>query len=254
MSKSRWGGFRVGKRVFKEWDILKSSSVGSFAAPISVQDFDYTTAQGIWNLQSTTQFKKKTSISSLSFVASSVSSATTITFPTGTQSGDLVVLIEFSTTVTPSTPSGWTNIGEASTTGMLGSCSYKVVTSDDLLSSVSGIVGTTRKTMLAFRPNGTISSVTTGSINGQATTSAPTNQSLIMSGVATPVIGIAHYATTSSSPTRGSSGLTMTEVNNTTNQNSRYVIFNQGDTPTDGTITMTDGGTNVLQSFYLKIG
>jgi len=56
MSRSRFGGFRKGrKRYFNNWSILKSEDV---AAPETVADLDYSKAKGIWNLKSTTQFPK----------------------------------------------------------------------------------------------------------------------------------------------------------------------------------------------------
>ena len=61
MSRSRWGGFFKGfKRYSEKWAELRTSEAEtqSVAAPTSPTDFDYTTAQGIWNLNSTMQFKK----------------------------------------------------------------------------------------------------------------------------------------------------------------------------------------------------
>lgn len=252
---SRYGGFRVGKgRILNEWDKRKSSS-SSASAPASILEFDYSTAQGIWNLKSTTQFPKRAvvGVSSMTFIGSSISSAQTISLPAGSAAGDLAVLVEFSTTVSPSTPAGWTDINQASTTGMLGVCSYKVLSAQDLVSTVTGITGTTRKTILVFRPNTPINTVTLGSINGEATTATPANQSLTMSGVAPPVIGIVHYGFTNTAGARSSTGLTMTEVANTAFQFTRYVIFNSGDTPTNGTIALADSGSNALQSFYLQV-
>ena len=56
MSRSRFGGFRKGKkRYFNNWSILKSEDV---AAPETVANLDYSKAKGIWNLKSTTQFPK----------------------------------------------------------------------------------------------------------------------------------------------------------------------------------------------------
>jgi hypothetical protein len=252
MSKSRWGGFRVGKRVLYNWEVRKSPSAGVTQPPVSTKTFDYTTAQGIWNLKSTVEFFKRSSPTTIDFISSSVSSTSTIAFPAGTIVGDLVVLVEFSTTVSASTPSGWTNVVQSSTTGMLASCSYVIVRQNNLLSSVTGLGGTTTKIMMAFRTNSPIKNVIAGSINGQATTAAPSNQTLNMSGVETPVIGIVNYSYTGTAGSRGSSGLTMTEISGS-NINSRYVIFNQGATPTNGTISMADAGTNALQSFYLQV-
>lgn len=61
MSKSRWGGFRSGRKRYKnKWDDLRtpSSATDLLPTPESPVDFDYTTAQGIWNLNSTVQFRK----------------------------------------------------------------------------------------------------------------------------------------------------------------------------------------------------
>jgi hypothetical protein len=56
---SRYGGFRVGKsRILNDWDSRKSPS-SNIAAPASIMELDYSTAQGIWNLNSTIQFNKK---------------------------------------------------------------------------------------------------------------------------------------------------------------------------------------------------
>ena len=59
MSGSRWGGFR--KKLIFQWDTIKAPSASVEETPTTVQDFDYTQAQGIWNLRSTTQFSKKNS-------------------------------------------------------------------------------------------------------------------------------------------------------------------------------------------------
>lgn len=56
---SRFGGFRVGKsRIFNEWEQRRAPSAPAAPAPTSVQNLDYSKIQGIWNLQSTTQFPK----------------------------------------------------------------------------------------------------------------------------------------------------------------------------------------------------
>lgn len=57
MSRSRFGGFFFGRRLFNKWNELKSSSAPS-TAPTNVHDFAYTDAQGIWKMRSTTQFPK----------------------------------------------------------------------------------------------------------------------------------------------------------------------------------------------------
>ena len=57
MSRSRFGGFRKGKkRYFENWSTMRSETVNT---PETVQDLDHSKAKGIWNLRSTTQFPKK---------------------------------------------------------------------------------------------------------------------------------------------------------------------------------------------------
>ena len=61
MSRSRWGGFRKGRqRYLEKWiDLRTDKAVSeSITETPAVTEFDYTTAQGIWNLNSTVQFKK----------------------------------------------------------------------------------------------------------------------------------------------------------------------------------------------------
>lgn len=61
MSRSRFGGFRVGKsRIFKK-DELNAPSSTTGVVSDSATELDYTNAQGIWNLNSTVQFSKKSS-------------------------------------------------------------------------------------------------------------------------------------------------------------------------------------------------
>ena len=58
MSRSRWGGFLRGKlRYTEDWNLLKTPESTGVPAPDSPLTFDYTTAQGIWNLNSTIQFR-----------------------------------------------------------------------------------------------------------------------------------------------------------------------------------------------------
>ena len=59
---SRFGGFRKGrKRIFQQWDDLKADSAPSANTPTAIEELDYTTAKGIWNLRSTMQFPKQSS-------------------------------------------------------------------------------------------------------------------------------------------------------------------------------------------------
>jgi hypothetical protein len=62
-SRSRFGGFRKGKKLFEDrWDALKEDSGPGKEAPASfperIQDFEYIYGKGIWDLTSTNQFPK----------------------------------------------------------------------------------------------------------------------------------------------------------------------------------------------------
>ena len=56
---SRFGGFRRGWAQYtSKWDSVRTSSASSVSAPTSALELDYTKAQGVWNLDSTVQFRK----------------------------------------------------------------------------------------------------------------------------------------------------------------------------------------------------
>lgn len=82
MSKSRWGGFRAGRlRYTSQWTSLRTPAAAaqSIPAPTSPTNFDYTTAQGIWNLTSTVNFRSTESTILYDFDS--------FTFTNGTQTG-----------------------------------------------------------------------------------------------------------------------------------------------------------------------
>ena len=191
------------------------------------------------------------------------SSSANFVIPTGgtdapnyytTQAGDIAILFDSSTTTTDTIPSGWTRIGGISTTGMRQNISYKVLNSTEAAGSIIvGMAGASRKVMLVYRPNATFNSITitSGSLNQQATTAAPTAQSLVSE--AGPVITFAAYSATGAIFTRGWSVGSPTEysIASTSVIYVKALITNSG-TPTTTSITMSDGGTNALQSFSMK--
>ena len=102
MSRSRWGGFKRGRKIFSNWANLSAPSATIEEEPATVQDFDYTQAQGIWNLRSTTQFNKKNASTFGTLTSTYVTSAvdgtnlTTYSFAStslgGTNSNDVIVV------------------------------------------------------------------------------------------------------------------------------------------------------------------
>jgi hypothetical protein len=191
------------------------------------------------------------------------STATTITIPALVQEGDLLVLADTSTTVTDVTPSGWTSISKVTTTGIRTNVSYKIAGSGDAGTSVTGMAGTTRKIMSVHRNVGT-NSLTVDEIStpsAQATTAAPSNQTI--TGGTKPCIYFAVYGKTASTvPTRGFTGLPTgltAQTNSSISTSGVYLlsaVFDAGvneHTVTNVTISMTDAGTNTLQSFRINL-
>jgi hypothetical protein len=136
MSGGRFGGFRSGKtKILRDWDNRKSDSASVAAAPSSIFDFDYSTAQGIWTLGSTTQFPKR-----ILFVGSTTSTTSSINLPSGLQPGDLVVIAVFNYLTRPATPTGYTLGQSAYINGVGYMWAYKIMgaTPDTTASIVSG--------------------------------------------------------------------------------------------------------------------
>lgn len=262
MSKGRYGGFRIGKSKILsevEWDKRKTPSAQDIPAPTSVLDFDYTTAQGIWTIRSTTDFPK-TNYISVSSVSNSA--AATIAIPATAQAGDVAVLLDFAVSNTTAagavTPSGWTQIRTDvvnATTAIRASVCYKILVSGDVNATVTGMSGgtSTRKMLLLLKNNRKVTQVTVGSSNGAASGLDPAAQIITVAGVTPSILLIAHYASSSAVNPRTTSK-TMTEVvGSSTNQYCLYSVVNSRSLVENITVDMTDNGTNALQSFYLKL-
>lgn len=187
--------------------------------------------------------------------ASATSTASTITIPAAAAIDDFAVLFDFSTTTTNTIPSGWTSINGVTTTGIRTNISYKKLVSGDPGSSITGMAGTTRKILLIVKGNSAISSVTVSTPGSQATTATPTNQTISSTGQVTPTIFFAVYAATGAITTRGWTGGTPVEYSSfsTSGIYVKALTYGKNTTPASATISMSDGGTNTLQSFSLKL-
>jgi hypothetical protein len=188
--------------------------------------------------------------------ATATSTATTITVPSTVKQGDLLVLADTSTTTTDTTPSGWSQASGTTTTGIRTNISYKIATDADVSATVTGMAGTTRKVMVVYQGNYPFTSVRLSpTISAQSTTAAPSNQTITMSGIRAPIIAMAVYGkTTATTPTRGWSGGTPTEYSSvsTSGVYVNTLMYNVGSSPANATISMTDAGTNTLQSLYFR--
>jgi len=197
---------------------------------------------------------------SFTFVTSATSQGITTTIPADAQAGDFAILFDFTSGGTPTsvTPTNWQLIrSDFNGVATYIRSSYKILTDGEPGSSISGGNGTVSlKTFFIFRPSISIQNVTIGSLNGQSSASAPSSQTLNMTLGVTPLIGFATYGTTGSGGGfgPGESAGVMNTVNNITaySQSSRYVVYNKGSSPVSTTISLSDGGVNVMQSFYCQ--
>jgi hypothetical protein len=199
--------------------------------------------------------------SGISLISSVTAGTTTIVITATAQVGDIAVLFDTSTTTTDVTPSGWTSINGATTTGIRTNISYRILTSGDAGSTITGMAGTTRKVMLLFRDWSTTAPTINVTIpSSQATTAAPTSQTIAAGAAGAKSIYLAAYGATSTTPTRGftQTGFNAQQVSSVSAPGlwAHYTIRNIGVnsiTQASATITMTDGGTNTLQSFRMNI-
>jgi hypothetical protein len=203
-----------------------------------------------------------TTVLRMEYITKATALSSTITIPATAAVGDFAILFDRSTTTTNTIPSGWTLVSGITTTSIRSNVSYKKLVSGDPGTSVTGMAGTTTKVMLIFRSNtGTFTTLGSGGGGGaQATTAAPTNQTITISSVATPNLTFAHYASTGTVTSRGFTGFTWNDpgtAQETSGGNTQqYVKWfslnkNNDDQTSNFTISMSDNGINTLQSFTL---
>jgi hypothetical protein len=196
----------------------------------------------------------------LTFIASGSSQGSTVQIPTTARAGDIAILFDNSTTTTNTIPSGWTSIAGGTTTGIRTNVSSKILTSGEVGSTITGMAGTTRKVVLVFRDWATTSpTIAVSTPTVQATTAAPTNQTITAGSGESIYFGVyGRTGTTGITAALNQSNKTSTQVNSvsTSGVSVRYTIFNAGPNAighSNATVTMTDGGTNVLISFRMDI-
>lgn len=208
-------------------------------------------------------------VSTLTFVASrTATSGASIAFPTGSQAGDLCILIDTPRNNTSSTPSsvdltgsGWTQIGTDETgaggvsPGTRTKDWYKILTSGDISTgSVTGMTGTNDDTKLifSFRPDNPIAGVTAVSVQSAYTGSNPTLQTI------TPTFAPAVLmALMRGSATLGGENGTLTTdgtlvTTSSTSCQAYYLV--QNGSVTSKTVDFGDVGTwNLLQSWAVQV-
>jgi hypothetical protein len=257
---ARWGGFRKGRRRYtKDWDALKAPSAEREESVADTpQEFSYVEAKGIWNLNSTMQFPKSNRYmpTTLEFVASRTTTDDILAVPTQAAVGDIAVV--YASEHNPGVrsgntlPSGWVTVREdfdSADSVMISG--YKILQAGDLVTSFRAIDGSDYNAMLVFRPSRPVSSLTTFSVNGQATISNPSAQTINMGLAPTDstILAVAFMSgTTTLFP---STSPAMTRVSVASQSSAFYTVFNGS--PTNITVDMPDEGDNAMQSWGLAI-
>jgi hypothetical protein len=202
-----------------------------------------------------------TSPTSIAYVAQTTTITTTLTLPT-TVAGriGLIVMSAFNTTATIPTetaPAGWTLISNTSVGTTLGArmtAYYKILAGNEA-GNVTCMTGTntTQSAFYSWTPNSTINYVQVSAINSEGTNSVPSTQTLSMTNLVGPYIGVALYA--SNGNVSASSSVTPTRtVGPSLGQYVKFWDSTSGAvTFTDSTVTMTDTGTNLMASYTLQL-
>jgi len=214
--------------------------------------------------------KTLTYINSSDIYTTAVGQTQTLTYPSGTQEGDLLVLFRmYDSSLTapqPTIPAAFTSIMSNTTSGLISArTAYRVVGSgvETGVSLTTDANMNSMSMLLAFRPNFAITSVTptteTNTLSGNAVSISLTNGST----TSNPYLAFIHAVGSGTTPHTFSplpTTLGMTEIDhsqNTSISRSLTVLYrrlNQGDTlPGTLSTTTSDAGTNIGQSFRLAI-
>lgn len=203
-------------------------------------------------------------LTTVSFLASSTSvDSETITLPASIAAGDLIIVLDaISNDSSPTlvTPSGFTNVTNATSSYMRFASCYKIADGSEASTSVTGLLpdppGGGAKIAAVFRGDVAISSFTPASINQPSIDNAnPTAQSVTASGGTPPLIVFGFYVNDygsgvnprTFSPTKdgeiNESGATYCDLW------LAYKIYNSS--PANVTVDMDDEGYgNGIQSYY----
>lgn len=197
------------------------------------------------------------------YVNSTTATTATLTLPTFLD-GDIAILFQSATNVsttipTAVTPTGWTNVvnsGVSSTTSLRIMTHYKIMTAGESGTVLTGMAGTNnvRYMIAIYRPSRTYT-ISTSTVSQQATTAAPTNQTLTMTSITGPYIGVACYASDATiSPAGGGSTTTATrDIGASTYNMKTFESIDNSTSFTNSTISMTDTGVNGMASFRLVL-
>lgn len=202
-------------------------------------------------------------LTSITQVLSATSTSSTINFPGGIQSGDLIVLIDrgFQASTTPPadvTPTGFTRVGSSLTlaSGLASvrqNAWYKKAdgTESGALTGLNADFAND-KVMIVFRGNTPASTLTLGGSGAEITDGNPAAQNCPASGGLAPLVVLGAYGSSGAVNPRTFSTTKDGEVNSSTSLYLAWKIYNSS--PANSSIDMDDeGNLNTLQSFYIQM-
>ena len=196
-------------------------------------------------------------LTTLSFIASTIADADSITAPASINSGDLLVMFDYSGKPSGGgTPTGFTNIFDTSGAYVDIIASYKIADGTEDSSSITGLTGgyAGLKIIQQFRGDDTISSISAQDIASQVTDGDPSTQTCNASLGSSPLIVFGMYGSHDTISTRTFSPTEDGETDNTGSAeqlHAKYKIYNSS--PADVTIDMgAVDFQNALGSFYLE--
>ena len=192
---------------------------------------------------------------SLEFISSDIGSAN-VDIPL-VEDGDLAILFTAAhgLSIAKVWPADFTEVKEDSDTDDSRMVSgYKLLSASDSNANLVGMNDTTDKmAIMIFRPSKPISSIEVFSVNGEATISDPSAQTIDMSLAPAYQSILAVTFMSGTSTLAPSTSPVMTELSVDSTGSAFYTIFNIPTTPVNITVDMPDEGDNVMQSWALAI-
>lgn len=199
-------------------------------------------------------------VTSLAFQASATSINSQITVPVGAAAGDWAIIFDSAATASPPgtlvIPSSWANVKGEAPAGLAGhyQVSHKILTGGDPGAVLTGLdAASEEKVMLVYRPNGTISTVTISTWNGEVTDGDPSSQNVAAAGQLVPLIvfGMSKINNSTAAFATASPAFDATVASADNDLLVGYKIYNSS--PADHTIDMADlGSSNILVSGYIR--
>lgn len=200
------------------------------------------------------------SLTSIAFQSSTTATTSSITCPT-VQPFDVAVLFDWAyslSAVSEVYPSDFGPlISQTDNFGGVfyrGCISYKLLNGGESGTSLAGMNESGMgKTLLVFRPNGVIGTVTASTWIGEITINNPSSQLIGASGQPAPLVRFAYGAvnvTTTPDFSVGTFDATVTVSTGSARSRAGYAV--QNSSPSDDTVDMTDYGGNWLASGYLR--